>query len=341
MGLTILPAIADVDLPIHQDVHSSDEMSVSSDDNARPSKRMRLSNSRSIVVPGESITAETQWMRGHGTTTTLSPTNTLITAALAGPVISTNKLISVDPLRARYTPEIGDLVLGRIVSVEKNQWRVDVAAPLLAKLSMSSINLPGGALRRRTANDELQMRKYFQEGDLLVAEVQQVSSSDGSATLHARSLKYGKLRNGVFLAVAGTGGGGVVRSRRQQFVVGHVGGEVDVILGVNGYVWLSRHLEEVKAEIGISNLDEQVGWDAYSSQNESIGVGTRREMARLSEVIKCLAEAAVRVDEENVRRGCDVAQELTLAEGVDGDIGGKEMLDSEFRRRVVEGVSAG
>ena len=194
---------------------------------------------------------------------------------------------------------------------------------------------------RKIFHDELQMRKYFQEGDLLVAEVQQVSSSDGSATLHARSLKYGKLRNGVFLAVAGTGGGGVVRSRRQQFVVGHVGGEVDVILGVNGYVWLSRHLEEVKQEVGISNLDEQVGWDAYSSQNESIGVGTRREMARLSEVIKCLAEAAVRVDEENVRRGCDVAQELTLAEGVDGDIGGKEMLDSEFRRRVVEGVSAG
>ena len=57
------------------------------------------------------------------------------------------------------------------------------------------------------------MRNYFQEGDLLVAEVQQVGSSDGTASLHTRSLKYGKLRNGTFLAVTGTvGGGGVVRS---------------------------------------------------------------------------------------------------------------------------------
>lgn len=246
-------------------------------------------------------------------------------------------------------------MLGRIVSVEKSQWRVDVAAPLLAKLSMSSINLPGGALRRRTATDELQMRKYFQEGDLLVAEVQSVSGGDGSATLHARSLRYGKLRNGMFLAVAGTGGGGgVVRSRRQQFTIEAGlttgGGDVDVILGVNGYVWLSKHVsDEMKRKAGgvdlsISNLDEAVSAEAYSSQNDMIEEGTRREISRLCEVIKCLAEAAVRVDEDSVRRGYEVAVDVGLTrEHGDAmeDLGGREMLDVECRRRVVEGVLAG
>ena len=298
--------------------------------------------------------------RGHGTTTSLSPTSNLITATLAGPITPTNKLLSVLPLRARYNPEVGDLVLGRIVSVEKSQWRVDVAAPLLAKLSMSSINLPGGALRRRTASDELQMRKYFQEGDLLVAEVQSVSGGDGSATLHARSLRYGKLRNGVFLAVSGTGGGGgVVRSRRQQFTVASGimgagnGAEVDVILGVNGYIWLSKHIgdEEVKSakgkgpggvDLGISNLDEAVSAEAYSSQNDMIEEATRREISRLGEVIKCLAEAAVRVDEDNVRRGYDVAVELgfTRDGGEAEEMGGRELLESESRRRVVDAVLA-
>lgn len=345
-------------------------MSLDSDDiDSRPTKRMKIGKQsvsrREIVVPGEPITDETQWMRGHGTTTNLSPAATLITATLAGPITPTNKLLSVLPIRARYTPEVGDLVLGRIVSVEKSQWRVDVAAPLLAKLSMSSINLPGGALRRRTANDELQMRRYFQEGDLLVAEVQSVGSIDGAATLHARSLRYGKLRNGTFLAVSGTGGGGgVVRSRRQQFTINTNagatgGGEVDVILGVNGYVWLSKHIEDNASgagskgntpsnskaggvDLGISNLDEAVSSEAYSSQNDMIEEGTRREIARLTEVIRALAEGAVRVDEDGVRRGYEVAVELGLStEGATVESSGRELLDQEFRRRVVEGVLGG
>lgn len=36
------------------------------------------------------------------------------------------------------------------------------------------------------------MRKYLQEGDLVSAEVQSVFS-DGSLSLHTRSLKYGKV----------------------------------------------------------------------------------------------------------------------------------------------------
>jgi len=42
-------------------------------------------------------------------------------------------------------------------------------------------------------SDELQMRTFFEEGDLLVAEVQ-AFFSDGAMSLHTRSLKYGKVR---------------------------------------------------------------------------------------------------------------------------------------------------
>jgi len=67
----------------------------------------------------------------------------------------------------------------------------------------------GGILRKRTETDELQIRTFFSEGDLLVAEVQSLHQ-DGSASLHTRSLKYGKLRNGVFMSVSGTGGAAVL-----------------------------------------------------------------------------------------------------------------------------------
>lgn len=282
--------------------------------------------------------------RGHGTYNTHQSAS--ISATLAGPVKKTNKLLSVSPLRARYTPEIGDLVVGRIVEVQKNRWKVDVAAPLLAQLPLSSINLPGGVLRRRTTADELQMRIYFQEGDLLVAEVQQIGASDGVASLHTRSLKYGKLRNGVFLAVSGTGGGGgVVRSRRQVFTINsgaQGGGDVDVILGVNGYVWLSRHVEQEQemakaGGVSISNLDEAISNEAYSSQNDDISEGTRREIARLAQCIKALTEGGVQVLEENVLRAYEAAVDIDMGKmEEDGDL--KGILDVDVRRRIVNAV---
>lgn len=74
---------------------------------------------------------------------------------------------------------------------------------------LSSVNLPGGVQvsirsqvsltlvftvplqRRKLESDELQMRTFFEEGDLLVAEVQ-AFFSDGAMSLHTRSLRYGK-----------------------------------------------------------------------------------------------------------------------------------------------------
>ena len=46
--------------------------------------------------------------------------------------------------------------------------------------------------RRRSTEDEQSMRLYLKEGDLISAEVQSVYS-DGSLSLHTRSLKYGKV----------------------------------------------------------------------------------------------------------------------------------------------------
>lgn len=44
------------------------------------------------------------------------------------------------------------------------------------------------------------MRDYLKEGDLVSAEVQQIHH-DGVLSLHTRSLKYGKLAQGILLTV--------------------------------------------------------------------------------------------------------------------------------------------
>lgn len=55
-----------------------------------------------------------------------------------------SKLIMVQPQKRLYKPEVGDVVIGRVISIEKKSWRCDINYNRDANLSLSSINLPQG-----------------------------------------------------------------------------------------------------------------------------------------------------------------------------------------------------
>ena len=74
----------------------------------------------------------------------------------------------------------------RVVEVQEKRWKVVMNSRLLFILLISSINLPGEKLRRKTEEDE-RMRSYFVEGDLISAEVQLIFA-DGSLSLRTQSL---------------------------------------------------------------------------------------------------------------------------------------------------------
>lgn len=246
--------------------------------------------------------------------------------------------------------------------MQSRRWKVDIAAPLLAQLPLSAINLPGGILRKRTSADELQIRTFFNEGDLVIAEVQSVQQRDGAATLHTRSLKYGKLRNGVFLAVTGAGGrggGGVVRSRRQvwTFETGNGGGLVEIILGVNGYIWISKHTDDAAGAgetskdqpVSITRMEEMVSSSVYSSQNDEISPATRREIARIYGCIRVLVEGGIRVDEDTVMKAYGASLDLEIEGDYDMEHGdeasrsreGKDYLGGERSSRIIAAVVGG
>lgn len=283
-------------------------------------------------------------MRGHGTYL-LPPTT--ITSSLLGTITKTNKLLSVTPLRSRYTPEIGDLVIGRISEVQAKRWKVDIASHQHAALLLSSINLPGGILRKRTSTDELQIRNFFSEGDLVVAEVQSLFQ-DGSASLHTRSLRFGKLRNGMLVTVPSKSVG---RSKVHVVTISTArgGGEVDVVLGVNGMVWIAKKkVLETKAPatpgqqgggagapglgagaVSITRLEEEASMALYSNENDEIAVQTRREIGRIAGVVRALSRAGVKVEEETLRAVYEAAVEVEEMEG-------EGTLEGERGRRCVE-----
>ncbi|KAG9287472.1 hypothetical protein G9A89_023844 [Geosiphon pyriformis] len=231
-----------------------------------------LSQSMTLVTPGQLITSDTQFMRGHGTY--IAPPERM-TSSVAGAVERVNKLISVRPLHTRYTGEIGDLVIGRITEVSQRRWKVDVNSRQDGVLQLSSINLPGGVQRRKTEEDELQIRKFFAEGDLLVAEVH-AFFQDGATNLHTRNSKYGKLRNGSFISVPPP----LVQRCKTHFHTLSCG--IDVTLGLNGYIWVSKH---------ITQSGEEIDPDAiYSNQNELIDDSTREKIARVCNSIHALSQ---------------------------------------------------
>ncbi|KAK6500336.1 exosome non-catalytic core subunit rrp4 [Arthrobotrys musiformis] len=294
-----------------------------------------------IVTPGEVVTDDPQWMRGHGTYLSPATSGQSIISSLAGTISKTNKLLSIRALKFRYIPEIGDLVVGRILEVQTKRWRVDIAAPHSATLLLSSINLPGGILRKRTSTDELQIRTFFSEGDLLVAEVQTLSN-DGLASLHTRSLKYGKLRNGVFMTIDA----GMVRRMKSHVLTlptSNGGGDVDIYLGVNGYIYIAKHttpLTESTTEgksVSITRLEEEASEAIYSNVNEEISPETRGEIARIACVIAALAKGGVKVDEEMVELGYEAALEEFLQGvewGGDGEAGKRVVAAALAKRRL-------
>ena len=119
------------------------------------------------------------------------------------------------------------------------------------------------------------MRQFFEEGDLLVAEVQ-AFFADGTMSLHTRSLTYGKvpdlrllwpplktltviqLRNGQLVCVPPV----LIRRHKSHFVSLPCG--VDLILGLNGYIWVSKHIGRNRQQ-GEEGLDAE---SVYSNQNE-------------------------------------------------------------------------
>ncbi|TFK39453.1 hypothetical protein BDQ12DRAFT_603522 [Crucibulum laeve] len=270
-----------------------------------------------LTFPGETLTSSQAYMRGHGTYVD----NEEVIASVAGTIERVNKLVTVRAIRTRYNPEVGDLVVGRITEVvQPRRWKVDANSRQDAVLMLSSVNLPGGVQRRKLESDELQMRNFFEEGDLLVAEVQ-AFFSDGAMSLHTRSLKYGKLRNGQLVAVPPI----LVRRLKSHFLTLPCG--VDLILGLNGYIWVSKHVKE-------SEQEGEEGFDAeavYSNQNDDIDESTRTAISRVTNIIRVLSSHFIPMSDMLLLE----AYEWT----VDQEGNAKDLLQEDFGEALIASIN--
>ncbi|KAI5966118.1 rrp4 [Candida margitis] len=301
----------------YEDERSDDDMEV--DEPSFEDSRQQEVRNNAIVTPGELITSDPVWMKGHGTYFIDDKTY----SSVVGNISRVNRLLSVNAIRGKYVPETGDHVVGRITEVANKRWKVDIGTKQDAILMLGSVNLPGGILRRKSESDELQMRSFLKEGDLLNCEVQTIFNN-GIASLHTRSLKYGKLRNGIFLKIPSSL---VVKSKNHSY---DLPGNVSVILGVNGYIWLYKTKSKLappstvnsnglkvqsgakdytpgQGSVSITRLEEESSWEIYSDKNEEINQSTRNNIARYYNVIKALAFGELGITEQRIIMGYEAS----------------------------------
>ncbi|CAH1131942.1 unnamed protein product [Ceutorhynchus assimilis] len=224
------------------------------------------------LVEGKEKPSFSKDTRGHGT----YEEDGDLKASVAGVKEQVNKLISVRPLKSRYDGQVGEVLVGRIMEVQQKRWKVDTNARLDSALLISSVNLPGGELRKRSLQDQHSMRQYLQEGDLISAEVQSIFV-DGTLSLHTRSLRYGKLAQGILVKVFPS----LIKKTKLHYHNLPFG--VGIILGNNGYVWISPPVSTTELEGNeggfVQNLEEVIPRDI------------REAMARVRNCILALAQS--------------------------------------------------
>ena len=232
------------------------------------------------------------FMRGHGT----YMKGEALYASVAGVVQRVNRLISVMPLKTKYQGVIGDVVVGRVTEVQQKRWKLDTHSRMDSVLLLSAVNLPGGELRRRSAEDELAMRHYLQEGDLVSAEVQQLYS-DGAMSLHTRSLKYGKLSQGTLVKVSPS----LIKRRKTHFHKLPCG--ASVILGNNGFVWVSP-----------TSHEEDSSGGGFALNLTKVSKLDREVIARVRNCILALAANTVMLWDTTLTQAYDVSMKYEVSE---------------------------
>ncbi|QDZ23580.1 exosome complex RNA-binding protein [Chloropicon primus] len=317
---------------------------------------------------GTSGDGQDTYLRGHGTRVDVEydgkgrRVREVLRATVCGTVERVNKLVTVRPVGSQYTAEVGDVVVGVVTEISGKRWKVGLKGnPTLVSggggggsegvLHLSAVNLPGGAQRRRTWEDELNMRNVFRETDVVCSEVQSLHA-DGTVALHARSAKYGKLTSGTLVCVPSF----LVKKQKHNFLTFSFGDEDDeragkskkqsgsrvrrrdkgadpnsvrVVLGYNGNIWVcspwgvplskdKRDSDDEDSSSSGSESDEEMAENADKGKRKRPGTenelnaGVLYNISTVSNVVRAIGDLMLPVTEETIGQGVGLARNLKV-----------------------------
>ena len=314
---------------------SDEDIDMTSDSDDEVVENKKLVNQ--MIVPGDLVIKSNEYMKGHNTYTTedLRPEvfaseenqkedEINIYSSTLGVISKINKLISIENVNKNlYMAEIGDHIIGQIVEVTSaKKWKLNINGNNLATLQLSSINLPGGLLRRKNEQDELNMKQLLKVGDLINCEVQGVYANRNDVHLHTRSLNYGKLRNGALVKVKM----GLIQ-RKKTHTHFFNNNSIKIILGCNCFIWISHEKpnqvnnndktqQNVKSDI--TRIEQDTSFEIYSDVNDpNIDIKKRILISKYIIIIKILAFNNLVITEQRISALYDMLLSYKSGEGME------------------------
>jgi exosome complex component RRP4 len=258
-----------------------------------------------VVTPGDLLATTHKNMAGAGT----YEDGEEIYASFAGIVTKIGRLIMVKPLKRKYNPGVGDVVIGRIMSIDHGRWKIDINSYQHANLLLTAINLPGGEQRRRSEKDKNIMREYYKENDIISAEVQSLNSHDSAIFLQTRNMKYGKLVNGFYLKVNHN-----LIKRMKNHYLNTSEQNVSLILGNNGYIWIyyNPHSSEKGKEKETDMIESLIRGEQHILNIQTaieIPKSARLGMAKVRNCLIILDKLNMPIFEYSINKSLEIVKE--------------------------------
>ena len=185
---------------------------------------------RSIVLPGE-LLATNPKVAGSGTYVE----NGKVYAKVLGLLDKTDTSVRVIPLRGRYIPSIGDIVIGIVREVTANGWVVDINSPYQGFLPVQE-------------NPEMKPDKKPNEildiGDIIIAKIINIDPKM-KVTLTMKDKMCRAVRFGRIVAINPARVPRVIGKKGSMIKLFKTELGVQIIVGKNGLIWISGDRRKV------------------------------------------------------------------------------------------------
>ncbi len=190
---------------------------------------------KDLVIPGE-VLADDEYYSGRGT----FKENGKICSSLMGLVSLRNKKIRVIPLKSKYVPKKGDVVIGKIKDVRFSMWDVDINSPYSGILPAFEV----------FGREKKELNKVFDVGDVLFLRVVDVDEVK-KVKLGLKGRGMGKFRGGIIVDITPTKVPRLIGKKGSMINMIKDKTNCKIIVGQNGLVWVKgeEDMEQLTKDI--------------------------------------------------------------------------------------------
>ena len=177
---------------------------------------------KDLVIPGQ-ILADDEYYSGRGT----FKENGKVCSSLIGLVSLRNKKIRVIPLKSKYVPKKGDVVIGKINDVRFSMWDVDINSPYSGILPAFEV----------FGREKKELNKVYDVGDVLFLRVVDVDEIK-KAKLGLKGRGMGKFKGGIIVDIAPTKVPRLIGKKGSMINMIKDKTKCKIVVGQNGLVWV-------------------------------------------------------------------------------------------------------